>query len=131
MSTKICKKCGVEKPIESFRVQSSCKNRRGECKKCESARHHQNPVKHNATRRNRMYGITDEQYKAMLLAQSGACAICGGSKKLSVDHCHNTGLFRGILCFHCNTAIGHLGDSFSRVIKAASYLRKFSSSFLS
>lgn len=163
--TKICKKCGVEKPTEEFRVQNSYGNRRGECKECAArirreayvadpepykkasskwqrenrkrasatklALYHKNPGRYNATRRNWKYKLADGQYESMLSAQGGGCAICGGSKRLSVDHCHDTGVVRGILCFHCNTAIGHLGDSFQRILKAASYLRKFSPDFLS
>jgi len=55
------------------------------------------------------YGITPEQYDEMLERQGGGCAICGkppGETALHVDHCHETGRVRGLLCFSCNAGLG-------------------------
>lgn len=56
------------------------------------------------------YGITVEQYDLLLKSQKGVCAICGGNnldeKRLSVDHDHNTGEVRGLLCNTCNRKLG-------------------------
>lgn len=68
------------------------------------------------------YGITRDRYNAILAAQAGGCAICGGTDRLHVDHCHTTKKVRGILCFGCNTAIGHMKDEASRLRLAALYL---------
>ena len=58
------------------------------------------------------YGITLEQYDEMFEAQGGICAICKESditgKRLSIDHDHETGKVRGLLCGKCNTRIGVL-----------------------
>ena len=60
------------------------------------------------------YGITVEQYKDMLEEQSGVCAVCSNTcsskKSLAVDHNHETGRVRGLLCLRCNTALGLLKD---------------------
>ena len=65
----------------------------------------------------RKYGITPEQYAQMLLDQGGVCAICGLPEtrilhgqvcQLCVDHDHETGEVRGLLCFMCNTTLGKL-----------------------
>lgn len=78
------------------------------------------------------YGITGEEYDAMEREQDGKCAICkqperrygshGKVKRLAVDHCHETGKVRGLLCADCNTAIGLLGDNPERVEAARAYL---------
>lgn len=81
------------------------------------------------------YGITPEQYQAILISQGGGCAICGtpenkGNKRrhkaLAVDHDHNTGAVRGILCHACNLAVGILGDNVELLKKATDYLQQWS-----
>lgn len=77
--------------------------------------------------RRRKYGITGEQYASMVAAQSGLCAICGGSPGrygLSVDHCHASGVVRGLLCVPCNTSLGKMKDSPARLRAAAEYLEQ-------
>lgn len=73
------------------------------------------------------YGVTLAQYNAMLEKQGGGCAICGAvtnknGKALFVDHCHDTGKVRGILCYRCNTGLGSFKDNAVLVAKAVSYL---------
>lgn len=53
------------------------------------------------------------------------CECCGKEKKLVLDHCHETGQFRGWLCHQCNMAIGNLGDNISGLMNAVLYLDKF------
>src|SRR5687768_13778244 len=62
----------------------------------------------------RRFGITIEQYEQLLEAQGGVCGICGrppGKLRLAVDHNHETGEVRGLLCSDCNTAIGLLREN--------------------
>lgn len=72
------------------------------------------------------YGLRLGQYDEMLTAQNGVCAICGGvnksGKRLAVDHCHETGEVRGLLCTNCNTAIGKLGHDQALLRAAIQYL---------
>jgi len=69
------------------------------------------------------YGLTLEQYEAMLAAQNGKCSICKNAHdKMCVDHCHSSGRIRGILCDPCNTAIGLLKDNPYVVKSARDYL---------
>lgn len=60
------------------------------------------------------YGITGEQYWALYEAQGGRCAICGWAtgktKRLAVDHDHDTGLVNGLLCGRCNQNRGLYGN---------------------
>ncbi len=77
--------------------------------------------------RLRQYGLTPEQYDAMAEAQGGCCAICGGQNQngrlLSIDHDHETGVVRALLCAPCNTGIGMFVESEDRLLKAIEYLR--------
>jgi hypothetical protein len=72
------------------------------------------------------YGLTPDQYQAMLDAQNGLCAICheAADHKLHVDHSHQTGKVRGLLCFRCNTALGNFRDSTLVLESAAKYLHE-------
>lgn len=84
------------------------------------------PCKHR-THLRRRFGITPKQYTAMFKAQEGACAICDRPptrrQRLSVDHDHETGKVRGLLCQGCNMALGLFGDNAAWLRAAISYLR--------
>lgn len=84
----------------------------------------QDPRKQKAWRIKGKYGITIEQYDAMMAAQDGRCAICGvlPTRHLCVDHDHETGEVRGLLCEPCNFALGHMADDVDRLLAAAAYL---------
>jgi hypothetical protein len=58
-------------------------------------------------------------------AQNNLCLICYCRKPLVVDHCHETGKVRGMLCSTCNTGIGHLKDSPAMLLSALQYLESF------
>lgn len=94
---------------------------------------------HRSKRRNRQrysherhiletYGITSEEYWEIYRAQGGCCYICrrakGARKKLSVDHCHKTGMVRGLLCTVCNKyVLGHLRDEPEAAQRVIDYLK--------
>lgn len=78
------------------------------------------------------YGISVEIYEAMLDAQGGACAICGGPptktfRCFDVDHDHETGRIRGLLCRGCNTRMGYVDSGFYE--KAMAYIEGGASPF--
>ena len=84
-----------------------------------------NPDYFKHRERIRKYGITEPEYDAMLSLQAGLCAICGGQpgkKALAVDHCHETGKVRSLLCANCNMMLGHAKDNVNRLYAAAAYL---------
>jgi hypothetical protein len=77
------------------------------------------------------FGITSEQYEELFVEQTGACAICGTTefkysrgRKPHIDHCHETGKVRGLLCGHCNIGIGQFFDNVSLLEKAIIYLKE-------
>jgi len=71
------------------------------------------------------YGMSVEEYNAIVMAQEHKCAICERTKKLYVDHCHKTGKVRQLLCHSCNVAIGLLQEDPNVMLKAIEYLKKF------
>jgi hypothetical protein len=92
----------------------------------EASRKHRAKPEYRTKILKRMYGITAEQYDAMLLKQDNKCAIClqeDKGKRLAVDHCHKTGRIRGLLCGNCNLALGLLQDNPDLLNKAAAYLK--------
>jgi hypothetical protein len=74
------------------------------------------------------YGLTREAYEAMLASQRGVCAICGKTdrlgRRLAVDHAHDTGAIRALLCGDCNVAIGLLQEDPRVIESAAAYVRR-------
>jgi hypothetical protein len=103
---------------------------REERKRYARNRYHSNPKAAREATRNgqlkRHYGISLAEYNMLLEQQNGVCAVCEQpcptGRRLAVDHDHETGRVRGLLCRNCNSGIGYLGDTLSRVRKAVVYL---------
>lgn len=78
-----------------------------------------------------VYGLTLEQYDAILEFQEYRCCVCGKHesqvprKRLYVDHCHKTTDIRGLICAHCNTALGMVKDDVEILYRLAAYLNEF------
>ena len=94
-----------------------------------------NPDREREKHLKKNYGISLAVYDAMWDAQDGVCAICkrpetavnpntGSPRRLAVDHCHTTGMIRGLLCTNCNGAIGKLRDDIALFESAIDYLTK-------
>lgn len=117
-----CRVCGEQKPASEFSVRRESGRRRSECNACRS--------KASAALR---YGIAVEEIQKLDEAQHGCCAICGTHKSqiphaafkhnpLVIDHDHETGTVRGLLCPTCNAGLGHFKDNPTLLFKAAAYL---------
>jgi hypothetical protein len=70
----------------------------------------------------------EKRVAALVRDHGGLCDICGGPpdgrwKKLNIDHCHETGAFRGLLCKGCNQGLGLFRDSEARLLSAARYIK--------
>ena len=140
----LCKTCKKEKDPEEFYDRSYKKKdgsvttkKRSECIPCHiqkcvertqncpvrKEKHRVRSYKHNI---KRLYGISIEEYEAMLEKQGKACYICNSfptSKKfLCVDHCHTTGKIRGLLCDPCNKALGLLKEDKARLENMIRYI---------
>jgi hypothetical protein len=133
---KTCTKCHIGKPLSDFYRQATTSDGRGSwCKDCNKANVAEwvkaNPDKAaEAFRRGKMrykYGITHQEYSDMLAAQGGVCKICRRdpsttNRRLHLDHDHDTGQVRGIVCHQCNIGIGMFQNSPERLRAAADYL---------
>lgn len=94
-----------------------------------------NPKKIADSYRKCMYGISSEEYNLKLKKQKNRCALCGKKEtnrdyrsnkvvSLSVDHDHNTGTVRDLLCRNCNRVLGSFSDDVTLFEKAIQYLEK-------
>ncbi len=83
----------------------------------------------NLAKALRGHGLTVEQYEAMVAAQDNRCAICGNEQvgrfgRLAIDHDHQTGAVRGLLCARCNLCLGQFNDDIETMKKAIEYIEK-------
>lgn len=114
--TKVCSKCEVRKSFDDYSMRGGRKDYQSYCKACDAI-----------YQRTKRLGITNDEFLAIMDRQSQCCAACGdwlmmGIGKYAVDHCHTTGRIRGVLCGHCNIALGHLKDDPDRITALLGYL---------
>lgn len=135
---KTCTSCGETKPISEYTKNgfnsSGVQSYKSMCRPCYNNYKQQwrnerpfNYEKSKDVELKRLYGISYQEYLTMLAAQQYACAICGTTetgkyKAFHVDHCHITGIVRGLLCSNCNTGIGNLKDDVGLLKRAIQYL---------
>ena len=154
MKTKECNTCGRHLESGLFYKHKRGRfGVRGSCKECESKKdritYNRKDVKAkrmkyqhsekfsrkaHGYRLKEKYTITLNEYDEMYEKQNGVCAICGKPEKrrnawghilrLAVDHCHDTGKIRGLLCCNCNMGIGNLQHDVQVLAKAIIYLKK-------
>lgn len=135
MEEQTCNVCQIEKEIEDFEWQKNRPNPRKTCKKCrqvsrdkekEKARHREymkerrlkEPEKLRQNWERSVYGSAKEDF------DYAHCAICNSTDRLSIDHCHETGEVRGLLCGKCNSGIGLFKDKIDLLEAAIQYLKQ-------
>lgn len=128
---KHCPKCKTDKPLDEFHNKTASKDGKASwCKPCNVARNRPYSAEyHRNNKLKKAYGSTLEDYEAMFNAQGRACMICKTvtdptGREMAVDHCHTSGIIRGILCSNCNRALGLLQDSEAILSAAIEYLRR-------
>lgn len=151
--TKECPKCHQTKPFSAYAIDKN--NFHGiatYCRECQSAKHAEwreragnkqklaidqkkwrdaNPRLAKDFKLRKTYGVPLGWYDETLAAQGGVCAACGTDKPggrgdFHVDHCHDHGHVRGLLCADCNVGIGYLHHSVARMEAAIRYLNRTS-----
>lgn len=141
-----CKKCTLEQKRKYRASNQGKKARQVERKKyrtknrarlCAKARAYRKAHPDKAKKRNKpynpvvnrlaqvkaRYGLDPKEYQDLVTRHNNQCAICGSDDRLVVDHCHDTGKVRGLLCAKCNSGLGFLGDDLESLLKAVAYLR--------
>lgn len=125
-----CKDCRAEKTVAGF-PENVALTRPAPYPGPRCATHHRKfkaaAKARTAERRDEsVYGLKPGGYEELLRIQGGHCFICqratGKTRRLSVDHDHQTGMVRGLLCRPCNTLIGHLRDDPQAGERIAAYL---------
>lgn len=115
---KVCRKCGTAKELTDFHISGKASDGRASwCKACANSiaraarkRDYNKEDKRKWQLKTR-YGLTPKQVRSMLESQGGVCVLCREvPKRPCVDHCHNTGAVRGILCHRCNVRLGGWDD---------------------
>lgn len=89
----------------------------------------QDPDKQRAYMRRWLYGLSPQDFERMVINQGNACGVCAEQMtKPQVDHDHDTGDVRGLLCARCNVGLGALGDTAESLERAVTYLRNSATS---
>lgn len=143
MKTKICSRCKIDKSIEEFYIKDSISGKRKSwCKECQAKYIQEYKAREGEVlrdkwrkasrkyttedkRRNktlRQYGLTEEDYNRMYDEQEGKCGICGKSTTLVVDHNHDTGEVRRLLCNKCNVGLGCFNDNLLLLQRTVDYI---------
>ncbi len=138
---KTCNTCGVEKPLTEYhKAKVNTDGHENRCKQCKKAasqtpealeRRRQRSYKYNLKHH---YGLTVEDYENLIAEQGDRCACCGdhwdavinrqAHQRWCVDHNHNTGEVRGLVCNACNAMLGQAQDSTERLAKGIAYLEE-------
>lgn len=137
--SKTCSKCGESKDSEDFPIRNKSTGlRRTACYDCmriaNQERHAKNPENRKELQRRSKYGLNFGEYARMFEEQCGVCAICGlpetsihsngKPRSLFVDHDHNTGRVRSLLCMKCNIGLGEFNDNTDLMKLAIKYIEK-------
>ncbi|MEU2335640.1 endonuclease VII domain-containing protein [Streptomyces sp. NPDC013172] len=113
---KRCPQCEVVKPHSEWeRNKTSSDGWASYCRACRVERNRLSYFK-------RTYGLTKVERDALIASQHGVCCICLSAPAAHVDHCHETGRVRGVLCFSCNAALGQFKDQPDVMRRAAAYV---------
>lgn len=132
---KKCPSCNKKLNLSEFPVDKQRKDGYGAyCKLCRKQINKKwresNPEKYRIsrlnTRRRIEYGLDPEKFEEMLKGQNYLCAICNINIDYNshLDHCHETGKVRGILCRSCNLGLGNFSDNIDKLRAAIIYLEK-------
>jgi len=132
--TKVCRSCGIDKQLSEFSKEKKKKDGlKIYCKPCERARFKlwreanieeillKDRIKHYI----RKYGLSKEKALELVQDRNGTCEICQDHKPLVVDHHHETGAVRGMICSACNSMLGYSRENPDFLMSCIKYLEKY------
>lgn len=137
----VCNTCKQSKDLSEFQFRIKRNKYETRCKRCTNDVRNkrrafvkenfpeQLPTYSRETQIKHRYGITIDDFNKMLLEQDGKCAACkkiltDGPMGTHIDHCHTTKKVRGILCGHCNRALGYVHDDIEKLKALIDYLER-------
>ncbi|TWV56521.1 recombination endonuclease VII [Streptomyces misionensis] len=113
---KLCRACGEVKPWSDWHRNATASDGLStRCKACRAAEGRADHLK-------RQYGLTETERDLLVASQGGVRCICPAAPPAHVDHSHETGRVRGVLCFSCNAALGQFKDQPEVIRRAAAYV---------
>ncbi|WP_308283685.1 endonuclease domain-containing protein [Streptomyces glomeratus] len=128
---KRCGRCGEFKPHAAFAVgRAAPDGLRHHCRACGAESDLRRRRTHgqdgsaawSCAARPQEHGLTEAEHDQPIASRGGACRVRPVTPATQVDHCHETGRVRGVLCFNCNSGLGLLGDAPEAIYRAADYL---------
>ena len=120
---KRCNNCKQDLPESEFykrTLTSGETSLQARCKSCQRKLRKKYYKPHSSIR----HKLKLSQRDVDNLTAPGACQVCGSTKRLCIDHCHDTEKPRGLLCHKCNTALGLLDDDSQRMLNLIRYLER-------
>ena len=119
--SKVCSKCGTDKPLAAYSFHSGGSYLRTECKSCTN---HMTRIRKDI---RSIYGMPDDNYCCPICLKTSEDVAGSGGKSAGswvVDHCHSSDKFRGWLCHKCNRSLGGFEDNVDMMKRAIAYLTK-------
>ena len=128
-NAKRCPDCGELKPLSEFPKNKRTRSGyHAYCKPCHNARGRETVRRLYGNSRHyhlkQKYGMGASEVRTLVDAQGGKCPICRKRPATQVDHDHDTGRIRGVLCLYCNAALGAFHDDPALISKAIAYIEK-------
>lgn len=128
MELKKCSKCNIEKTLDNFvrnKYNHWCKDCRYEWNRNNYKSKH--PLENKFMNAKRNYNINRDKFDGLMNKKE--CSICKIKfkelKDIKIDHCHDSGIVRSVLCIKCNTLLGLINEDLNLLCEVSKYIEKY------